>query len=128
MSIKRYVVGVRLAAVLCFAWLSYAHAGEAPMASPEVSNNIGPALIKAYNFVPIQPNAPNHLWLDEGNGRVQFMMFDKAVSDPALLAAAEKRRLEMDPTGGAEIEALAKEVMAASPNVVKRVEELLGGK
>jgi tripartite-type tricarboxylate transporter receptor subunit TctC len=54
--------------------------------------------------------------------------FDKAVSDPALLAAAEKRRLEMDPTGGAEIEALAKEVMVASPDVVKRVEELLGGK
>jgi tripartite-type tricarboxylate transporter receptor subunit TctC len=54
--------------------------------------------------------------------------FDKAVNDPALLAAAEKRRLEMDPTDGAEIEALAKEVMAASPDVVKRVDELLGGK
>ena len=54
--------------------------------------------------------------------------FDKAVSDPALLAAAEKRRLEMDPTDGKEMESLAKEVMAASPDVVKRVEELLGGK
>ncbi len=54
--------------------------------------------------------------------------FDKAVSDPALLAAAEKRRLEMDPTDGAELEALAKEVMAASPDVVKRVDALLGGK
>jgi tripartite-type tricarboxylate transporter receptor subunit TctC len=54
--------------------------------------------------------------------------FDKTVSDPALLAAAEKRRLEMDPTDGAEMEALAKEVMAASPNVIKRVDELLGGK
>ena len=49
-------------------------------------------------------------------------------ADPALLAAAEKRRLEMDPTDGAEMEELAKEVMAASPAVVKRVEELLGGK
>jgi hypothetical protein len=54
--------------------------------------------------------------------------FDKAVSDPGLLAAAEKRRLEMDPTGGAELEALAIEVMAAGPDVVKRVEALLGGK
>jgi hypothetical protein len=26
---------------------------------------------------------PNHVWLDEGNGRVQFLMFDKAVSDPS---------------------------------------------
>jgi tripartite-type tricarboxylate transporter receptor subunit TctC len=54
--------------------------------------------------------------------------FDKTVSDPALLASAEKRRLEMDPTSGAEMEALAKEVMAASPDVVQRVEKLLGGK
>jgi len=82
MSTKRYVVGVMLAAVLCFAWGSYAHAGEAPMASPEVANNIGSAILKAYTFVPIQPNAPNHVWLDEGNGRVQFLMFDKGVNDP----------------------------------------------
>jgi tripartite-type tricarboxylate transporter receptor subunit TctC len=54
--------------------------------------------------------------------------FDKAVSDPALLAAAEKRRLEMDPTSGVEMEALAKEVIAATPEVVQRVEKLLGGK
>ena len=54
--------------------------------------------------------------------------FEKTVSDPALLAAAEKRRLEMDPTDGPEMEALAKEVMAASPEVIKRVDELLGGK
>ena len=27
--------------------------------------------------------------------------FDKSVSDPALLATAEKRRLEMDPASGA---------------------------
>ena len=54
--------------------------------------------------------------------------FDKSVSDPALLATAEKRRLEMDPASGAEIEALAKEVMAATPDVVQRMEKLLGGK
>ncbi len=54
--------------------------------------------------------------------------FDKSVSDPALLAAAEKRRLEMDPASGAEIEALSKEVMAATPDVVQRMEKLLGGK
>jgi hypothetical protein len=34
----------------------------------------------------------------------------------------------MDPTDGPEMEALAKEVMAASPEVIKRVDELLGGK
>jgi tripartite-type tricarboxylate transporter receptor subunit TctC len=54
--------------------------------------------------------------------------FDKAVHDPSLLATAEKRRLEMDPATGSELESLAKEVMAATPDVVQRMEKLLGGK
>jgi tripartite-type tricarboxylate transporter receptor subunit TctC len=54
--------------------------------------------------------------------------FDKSVSDPALLAAAEKRRLEMDPASGAELETLAKEVMSASPDIVERMQKLLSGK
>jgi tripartite-type tricarboxylate transporter receptor subunit TctC len=52
--------------------------------------------------------------------------FNKSVNDPALLAEAEKRRLEMDPATGEEIEALAKEVMGAPPDVVARVQKLLG--
>ena len=54
--------------------------------------------------------------------------FDKSMNDPALKAAAEKRRLDLDPATGAELESLAKEVMGASPDVVQRVEKLLGGK
>jgi hypothetical protein len=54
--------------------------------------------------------------------------FDKAINDPALKAAAEKRRLDLDPAPGAELESLAKEVMGASPDIVQRVEKLLGGK
>ena len=52
--------------------------------------------------------------------------FNKSVSDPALLAEAEKRRLEMDPGTGEELEALGKEVMAASPEVIERMRKLLG--
>ena len=54
--------------------------------------------------------------------------FDKSVSDPGLLAAAEKRRLEMDPASGAELETLAKEVMSASPEIVEKMQKLLSGK
>ena len=54
--------------------------------------------------------------------------FDKSVTDPALLATAEKRRLEMDPGSGAELESLAKEVIAATPDVVQRMEKLFSGK
>jgi tripartite-type tricarboxylate transporter receptor subunit TctC len=52
--------------------------------------------------------------------------FNKSVKDPALLAEAEKRRLEIDPTSGEELESLAKEVMAASPEVIGRMQKLLG--
>jgi hypothetical protein len=52
--------------------------------------------------------------------------FDKTIHDPALLAATEKRRLEIDPTRWDEMESLAKNVMATPPDVVARVRKLLG--
>jgi tripartite-type tricarboxylate transporter receptor subunit TctC len=52
--------------------------------------------------------------------------FDKSMNDPAIKSDAEKRRLELDPASGAELETLAKEVMSASPEVVQRVQKLLG--
>jgi hypothetical protein len=83
MSIKLWVVMGMLVGVL--GTVSSSYAGEGAAASPEVANNIGSVLVKAYTFVPVHPNPPNHLWLDEGNGRVQFMMFDKPVSDPTAV-------------------------------------------
>ncbi len=52
--------------------------------------------------------------------------FDKIINDPALLAEAEKRRLEIDPTKWDELESLAKDVMASTPDVVARMRKLLG--
>jgi tripartite-type tricarboxylate transporter receptor subunit TctC len=52
--------------------------------------------------------------------------FDKVVKDPQLLADAKKRKLEIDPTHSTELAALAKEVMAAPPEVVERMKQLLG--
>jgi len=52
--------------------------------------------------------------------------FNKAIHDPALLAAAEKRRLDIDPASGEELDALAKEVMTAPPDVVEKVKKLVG--
>ena len=52
--------------------------------------------------------------------------FDKTINDPALLAEAEKRRLEIDPTSWDEMESLAKDVMATPPDVVARMRKLLG--
>jgi len=52
--------------------------------------------------------------------------FNKAINDPALLAEAEKRRLDIDPATGEELESLAKEVMTAPPDVVEKVKKILG--
>jgi len=52
--------------------------------------------------------------------------FDKIVKDPAYLADAQKRNLEIDPSSGDEIQKLAKEVVAAPPDVVERVKKLMG--
>jgi tripartite-type tricarboxylate transporter receptor subunit TctC len=52
--------------------------------------------------------------------------FNKAIHDPALLAEAEKRRLDIDPASGEELDALAKEVMTAPPDVVEKVKKLVG--
>jgi tripartite-type tricarboxylate transporter receptor subunit TctC len=52
--------------------------------------------------------------------------FNKAVGDPALLAEAEKRRLDMDPSTGEELDALAKDVMTAPPAIVEKVKVLIG--
>jgi tripartite-type tricarboxylate transporter receptor subunit TctC len=52
--------------------------------------------------------------------------FDKAMKDPALLAEAQKRKLEIDPTSGAELESLAKDVIATPPDVVQRMAKMLG--
>ena len=52
--------------------------------------------------------------------------FDKTVADPAFLAEAEKRRLEIDPTKWDEMETLAKEVMTTPADVVARMRKLLG--
>jgi tripartite-type tricarboxylate transporter receptor subunit TctC len=52
--------------------------------------------------------------------------FDKTLADPTLLAEAERRRLEIDPTRWDEMESLAKEVMLTPPDVVARMRKLLG--
>ena len=52
--------------------------------------------------------------------------FVEALNDPALLAEAAKKQLEVEPIRGEELESLAKEVMAQPREVVERMKDLLG--
>jgi tripartite-type tricarboxylate transporter receptor subunit TctC len=52
--------------------------------------------------------------------------FNKTINDPALLAEAKRRRLDIDPATGEQLQALAKEVMTATPDIVEKVKTLIG--
>jgi len=52
--------------------------------------------------------------------------FMKAINDPQLLAQAEKQNVEIEPTSGEELEALAREVMTQPMEVVERMKKLFG--
>ncbi len=51
--------------------------------------------------------------------------FNKSLKDPELLAEAAKKRLEIDPASGEELDALAKDVMAANKDAIERLSKLL---
>jgi len=51
--------------------------------------------------------------------------FTKAMNDPALLADAQKRKWDLDPSSGEELESTAKEIMMQPPEVIERMKKLL---
>jgi tripartite-type tricarboxylate transporter receptor subunit TctC len=63
-----------------------------------------------------------------GADRVKILRdaFARAANDPALLAEANKKQLEVELIRGEELDLLAKEVMAQSKEVIERLKELLG--
>jgi len=52
--------------------------------------------------------------------------FAKALNDADLLAEAKKKTMEVDLITGEELEALAKEVVTQTPEIVNRMRKLLG--
>jgi len=52
--------------------------------------------------------------------------FMKSMSDPQLLAEAEKKKIEITPTKGEELEALAKEVVDQPQDVIEQMKKILG--
>jgi tripartite-type tricarboxylate transporter receptor subunit TctC len=51
--------------------------------------------------------------------------FTKAMNDPALIADAQKRKWDLEPASGAELEAIAKEIIVQPPEVIARMKKLL---
>jgi len=51
--------------------------------------------------------------------------YARALTDPELLAEAEKNRMDVDPSSGDELEDLMKKVMDQPKNVIDRVKKML---
>jgi hypothetical protein len=83
MSGKTFMMAILSGLLVSCAWFSTGAAGEGKKSpAPEALKNVGPTLGKAYTFEPFHPDMPDHLWLDEGNGRATFLHFNKPVNDP----------------------------------------------
>ncbi|MBI4528811.1 MAG: hypothetical protein HY695_33870 [Deltaproteobacteria bacterium] len=52
--------------------------------------------------------------------------FVKAVKDPGFVEEAKKRKFDLEPVSGEEMESLAKEVIHQPPEVIERMRKLLG--
>jgi tripartite-type tricarboxylate transporter receptor subunit TctC len=52
--------------------------------------------------------------------------FKSALADIELITETKKRQLELTPSGGEELEKLAKEVIAQPRNIIDRMKGLLG--
>jgi len=51
--------------------------------------------------------------------------FARTMKDSALLAAAQKKKWDLDHLGGAELEVVAKEVMIQPAEVIERIKNFL---
>lgn len=52
--------------------------------------------------------------------------FTKTMKDPKFLAETKKKKLDIDPTTGEEVETPTKEVMSQPPEVVERIKKMMG--
>jgi hypothetical protein len=48
------------------------------------------------------------------------------MNDPEFLAEAKKKKLDVDPTSGEEVQALVKDVMNQPKDVIERLNTLMG--
>jgi hypothetical protein len=51
--------------------------------------------------------------------------FTKTMKDPEFLAETKKKKLDIDPTTGDDVETITKEVMSQPPEVVERIKKMM---
>jgi tripartite-type tricarboxylate transporter receptor subunit TctC len=91
--------------------------------TPEAERPLLPLVLAATDFGrPIV--APPGVAADKA--KILRDAFMKTMSDPEMLAEAKKKNMDITPTSGGELAALAKEVLEQPPEPVERAKTLMG--
>lgn len=90
--------------------------------TPEVTRRLAQVLLAGGDFgrpMMVTPGTPPE--------RIKILRaaYDKAMKDPELLREAEKGKMDVDPTSGAELEALVKKTLDQPKEVLARVRKML---
>lgn len=90
--------------------------------TPEEGRRLAAALLASGEFH--RPYlAPPHMRPE--HVKILREAFNRTMKDPEFLAETKRKRLDIDPTTGEEVEALAKEVMSQPKEVVDRLKKLM---
>jgi tripartite-type tricarboxylate transporter receptor subunit TctC len=91
--------------------------------APESGRRLATALLASGDFHRPYLGPPN---MRPEHVKVLREAFTKTAKDPAFLAETKNKKLDIDPSSGEEVEALAKEVMSQPPEVIERLKKLMG--
>jgi len=91
--------------------------------TPDIARRLSAVLLSSGEFGRPLVASPG---LPPDRAKLLREAFMKSVADPALLAEANKKKIEITPTSGEELAKLAKEVIDQPREVVDRMKKILG--
>jgi tripartite-type tricarboxylate transporter receptor subunit TctC len=91
--------------------------------TPETGRRLATALLASGDF--------HRPYLAPPNMRPEIVKtlreaFNRTMKDPEFLAETKRKKLDMDPTTGEEVEALTKDVMSQPKEVIEKLKKLMG--
>ena len=92
--------------------------------TPETGRRLAAALLASGEFHRPYMAPPN---LRPEIVRTLREAFNKTMKDPDFIAEAKKKRLDLDPTTGEDVQAIAVEVLTQPKDVIERLKKLMAG-
>jgi tripartite-type tricarboxylate transporter receptor subunit TctC len=90
--------------------------------TPEAGRRLAAALLASGEFHRPYPAPPN---IPPEQVKILREAYNRTMKDPEFLAETKRKRLDMNPSTGEEVEALAKEVMSQPKEVLDKLKKLM---